>query len=191
MNYLLCGFVHFSEILNMIVVVAWKNMYLNDNRVRVLVTRSVTLNQFLQLSEIFFCFSSEKGSYLPCLSHRGGCKDSVGQWAEKYTRNYRISSDTGVLLSFNVHNWKNKDEANFLLSKFTVVEKTYKHKYSQCFFVVHVLAARPFFFQSSFYTNLCKKEMFWLQEIHLARANCRITLNTPYRKKMKCVVDLY
>lgn len=175
----------------MIVVVAWKNMYLNDNRVRVLVTRSVTLNQFLQLSEIFFVSLLRKGVICPAYLTGEVVRTQLGN---------ELKSTPEIIASVQILEFccrlmfttgKTKMKRIFLLSKFTVVEKTYKHKYSQCFFVVQVLAARPFFFQSSFYTNLCKKEMFWLQEIHLARANCRITLNTPYRKKMKCVVDLY
>lgn len=144
----------------MIVIVAWKNMYLNDNRVRILVTSSVTLNQFLQLSEIFFFVSLLRKGII-CLAYLTGevVRTQLGN---------ELKSTPEMITSVQILEFccclmfitgETKMKWFFLLSKFRLVEKTYKNKYSQCFSVVHVLAARPLLFPEQFlYQSMQKKK---------------------------------
>lgn len=61
-----------------VVIVAWKSIYLKDNSLRVLVRSSVTLNQFLQLSEIFVPILREGLVLCPAYLTQDGCEDSFG-----------------------------------------------------------------------------------------------------------------
>lgn len=164
-----------------VVIVAWKRLHLKDSRVRILVSNSVTLNQCLQLSENFFVPLLRKGIIFLLISQRMVVRIQLDSDLESTPEVIESVQIMGFCYCSVFITGETYEIVFFALSSCSSREDRYKNKYNQCFFCS--CSSFLFFLPEQFLYKSVKREMFWFQEIHLARASCGITFNTPYVKK--------